>query len=278
MFLLQQILPAAVIAMMVAAGICGPALAFRNESVRRLLAPFAVGIAYAAGQIFITGWSTFPPTDTTNWLPYFAVVAAILGVLWAAQKEHIWIGLFLFALLSACALRLLLRPKFQYGWSVAQGWTWVVCLALGLTLLALIVHALYRRSTVTLEVPILLLVVCGGSFGALLLSGSMLLGQFAAVLGAAVFGTLLLAARRTSYDGIIPLFSLIQGAILVSGYFFASLPAISAALLAFALLPTLIPIRLAKPYATIAIRAVLVLVSVAAALIVAFRASPPLDY
>ena len=57
-----------------------------------------------------------------------------------------------------------------------------------------------------------------------------------------------------------------------------SLPAISAALLAFALLSALIPIRLARPYATFAIRAVFVLVSVAAALVVAFRASPPLDY
>ena len=79
MFLLRQILPAAAIAAMVAAGICGLVLGFGREPGRFPPGSVAVGIAYAAGHFLITGWFSFPPADTTNWLPYFGVAAVFLG-------------------------------------------------------------------------------------------------------------------------------------------------------------------------------------------------------
>lgn len=75
MFLLKQILPAAVMAMMVAAGVCGFALCWGKERARGALGPLAIGLAYLSGHLVITGWVPFPPTDTTNWLPYFALAA-----------------------------------------------------------------------------------------------------------------------------------------------------------------------------------------------------------
>ncbi len=278
MFLLQQILPAAVIAMMVAAGFCGFALFWGKERARGALGPLAVGVAYFVGHLFVAGWVLFPPTDSTNWLPYFAIVAAILGAFCGMLAIKAWARVLIFALVSVGALRLLLKPKFQYGWSFSEGWIWVACLGSAMVLLAIILDALVRRSATAVETPAFLLIVSAGTCGGLMLSGSMLLGQFAAVLTAAVLGTLVFTIRRVNLGrGIVPVFSLLLVALLLSGYFFAELPATSAALLAFAPVLALIPIRtLTLP--AFPVRAALVSAPILVALVLAFRSSPPLSY
>lgn len=312
MFLLKQILPAAVMAMMVAAGVCGFALCWGKERGQRVLLPLAVGLGYFCGHLFITGRFAFPPADTTNWMPYFAVAGALLGAFFSpsavspegrasarpGREESrpsetegrrgrlsygtmlpAWVRVLIFALVSAGALRLLLKPKFQYGWSLGEGWLWVACLVCALVLLAVILDALARRSSTAVEMPAFLLIICAGTVGALMLSGSMLLGQFATALAAAVSGSLVFAVRKVALGrGIVPLFSLLVGALLVSGYFFAELPATSAVLLAFGPILALIPMGMSNKLLAFGIRAALVSVPVAVALVLAFRSSPPLSY
>jgi hypothetical protein len=279
MFLLEQILPAAAIAMMVAAGVCGFALYWGKERARGALGPLAIGLAYLSGHLMITGWAPFPPSDTTNWLPYFALAAAVLGASCGVLAIKAWARVLIFALVSAGALRLLLKPKFQYGWSFAEGWLWVACLMCALVLLAVILDVLARRTATALEMPAFLLIVSAGTFGGLMLSGSMLLGQFAAVLAAALLGTLVFTIRKVNLGrGIVPVFSLLLVALLVSGYFFAELPAASALLLAFASALALVPIGMPSKLLAFGVRAVLVSVPILIALVLAFRSSPPLSY
>ena len=281
MFLLEQILPSAIVAMMVAAGVCGFALYWGKEaSARSALAPLALGLAYLSGHLVITGWVTFPPADTTNWLPYFALAAAVLGSSCSLVTTKTWVRLLIFVLVSGGALRLLLKPKFQYGWSLGEGWLWVACLVCVFASLAVILDALGRRRTATAtEMPAFLLFTCAGTFGALMLSGSVLLGQFAAVLGAAVFGSLVFTLRKVALGrGIVPVFSLLLGALLVSGYFFADLPLASAVLLALAPAAALIPIDMPGKLLAFGIRSALVSVPILVALVLAFRSSPPLSY
>ena len=279
MFLLEQILPAAVMAMTVAAGVCGFALYWGKERARGALGPLAIGLAYLSGHLVITGWVPFPPADTTNWLPYFALAAAILGASCAMLPTKAWARVLIFAVVSAGALRLLLKPKFQYGWSLGEGWLWVACLMCALVLLAVILDALGRRTATAIEMPAFLLITCAGAFGALMLSGSMLLGQFAGVLGAAVFGSLVFTARKVALGrGIVPVFSLLLVALLLSGYFFAELPAGSALLLAFASVLALVPIRMPNRLLAFGVRAALVSLPILVALVLAFRSSPPLSY
>ena len=278
MFLLKQILPAAIIPMMVAAGVCGFAFFRGTERMRIALDPLAVGVAYFVGHLFVAGWVAFPPADTTNWLPAFALVTAVLSAFCGAVTRKAWVrGLILF-LVSAGALRLLLKPKFEYGWSLTEGYVWVAFLAAAMVLVTIILEALVRRSERAVEMPALLLIICAGTFGALILSGSMLLGQFTVVLGAALLGNLVFTARKVNLGrGIVPVFSLLLVTLLLSGYFFAELPATSAALIAFAPVLALIPIRrLALP--AFPVRAALVSVPVLVALVLAFRSSPPLSY
>jgi hypothetical protein len=182
-------------------------------------------------------------------------------------------------LVSTGALRLLLKPRFQYGWSPGEGWAWVAGLGCAIVLLAIVLDALARRPGTAVEMPIFLLIVSAGTSGALMLSGSMLLGQFAMVLAAAVFGVLVFAAGKVAPGrGIVPVFSLLVSALLVSGYFFAELPVTSAVLLAFAPIPALIDIGITNKLLALGSRAALVSVTVAVALVLAFRSSPPLTY
>ena len=279
MLLLKQILPATILAMAVAAVVCGFALFWGKERARRALAPLAIGIAYFAGHLFIAGWVRVPPSDTTNWLPYFALAAALLGASCATLPTSRWSRVLIFALFSAGALTLLLKPKFQYGWSQGEGLTWVVCLMCAMVLLAVILDALTRRSTAAVETPAILLVACAGTFGALMLSGSMLLAQYAAVLGGAIFGSLVFSARNVALGrGIVPLLSLLLGVLLVSGYFFAELPAVAALLLAFAPVFALIPINARSKVLVLGVRTAMVSIPILLALVLAFRSSPALDY
>ena len=278
MFLLKQILPAAIIAMMVAVGVCGFALCWGKERARDALGPLAIGLAYLSGHLVITGWIPFPPADTTNWLPGFALVTAVLSAFCGMVTRKAWVRVLILSLVSAGALRLLLKPKFEYGWSLTEGYVWVAFLAAAMVLVTIILDVLVRRPAMAVEMPALLLIICAGTFGALTLSGSMLLGQFTVVLGAAVLGSLVFTARKVNLGrGIVPVFSLLLVMLLLSGYFFAELPATSAALIAFAPVLALIPIRrLALP--SFPVRAALVSVPILVALVLAFRSSPPLSY
>jgi hypothetical protein len=279
MSLLEQILPSAIVAMMVAAGLCGLALFWGKDRARGALGPSAIGLAYLAGHLVITGWITFPPADTTNWLPYFALTGAVLGASCALVATKAWARVLIFALVSAGALRLLLKPKFQYGWSLGEGWLWVGCLVCAFVLLAIILDALVRRPATAIEMPVFLVMTCAGTFGALMLSGSILLGQFAAVLGAAVFGSLVFTAGKVALGrGIVPVFSILLGTLLVSGYFFAELPLTGALLLAFAPALALVPIGRPRKLLAFGIRSALVSAPILVALVLAFRSSPPLSY
>lgn len=277
MFLLRQILPAAIVALAIAAALSAGAIFCRNERLRQILAPFALGFGYFFGHFFMTGWTAFPPTDTTNWLPYFALAAAAAGSLLHSLNSKT-ARIALITLTAMGALRLLLDPKFRYGWSLGRGWMWVFCLTLVVSLIALSLSAIDRRSAVAFELPVLLLIVYSGTSGALMLSGSLLLGQFAAVLAAVILGTLVLALRGVARaEGIAPGFSLLLIALLVSGYFFADLPGTSAILLAAAPAFVLLSGGIIGAQLMFALRVILLCAPIGIALLLAFLSSPPLD-
>lgn len=271
MFLLKQLAPAALVAGAVAAAVSAPALTSRNAHVQQAIAPFALALGYFAGHWLVTGWTKFPPADTTNWLPYFALVAVVIGATLPFVRQA-RARLIVVALLAMAAMRLLLQPKFRYGWSSARGWMIVVCMSLGVVLVAFAVGSLLRKSSPRFGSPLLLLIVCGGTAGALLLSGSILLGQFAIVLAAALAGACIIAVfTSVSGEEIAPVFALMLVALLASGYFFAELPIASSILLAAAPCLALLPVKFVA-------RIALVSLPVAIAIFIAFRASPPLDY
>jgi hypothetical protein len=277
MFLLKQFLPAVAVAAVVAAIITAFAFALRAKGARarRALAAFALGTGYFSGHVFITGWTPFPPTDTTNWLPYFALFAAAIGSLSYLLSSR-FARIAVLGFICVGAMRLLLAPKFQYGWSAEQGWLWVGGLGCVAVLQALSLEAIARRSLIALELPLLLIIVSAGIAGALMLSGSLLLGQFGAVLLAAVLGSLVFTWRGgIGGDGAAAVLSVVGVALLASGYFFAELPVLSAVLLAAAPVVPLIPIGIPSPRWAAAVRVAVVVAAVSGAILAAYCSSPP---
>lgn len=280
MFLLKQILPAVVLALLVAAAVSGLGLFLRKGYLRQASTSLALALGYFSGHFLITGWVRFPPADTTNWLPYFALAAVGFGALHSFfLKPSTVVRTLLLTFFCGAALRLLLGPKFRYEWSLSEGWMWVAFFAFAIVCLTLVFDALGRRSPTGIELLLVLLIVGAGTFGALMLSGSMLLAQFAAVLAAAAFGALVFTPGRLALVGDIALpFSLLLSTLLLSGYFFAELPTASAVLLAIAPALALLPIAMPARLRTSVVRVALLSLSVAAAVFLAFRSSPPFDY
>ena len=277
--MLQKILPAVIIALLAATAVCAVGLGWPRRGVTVVLVPCASGLGYICGHLMATGWTGFPPVDTTNWLPFFALVAALLGVVHQTSSLPAWVRLLVFALFSAGAMSLLLMPKLQREWTFGQGMLWVGCLAAGIVALGIVCDGLCRYPPAPIATPVFLLIPCAGTAIALMLSGSILLGQLAAVLAATTFGSVIPGFRQIAVGkGIAPVFATLLFALVASGYFFAELPAASALLLAVA--PTLALVRTGKLpvlWAT-AVRAGLVAAAVAIALITAYLASPPLEY
>src|ERR1051325_5902094 len=211
MFLLQQILPAAIVAMMVAAGISGLAILWAKKGGRIVLSPIAAGVGYFVGHFFASGWVGFPPKDTTNWLPFFALGSAVLsGAVGFACSFRLWPRILILAFVTVGALRLLLNPQFQFSWSFSAGCTWVAGLLLLTLGNAYVLDVLARRQVMAGETLAFFLLICGGTFAALMISGSIFLGQCAAVFGAAVAGSCLLYAKDiVAARSMLPLFSLL---------------------------------------------------------------------
>jgi hypothetical protein len=275
MFLLQQVLPSSLLALAVAAAIAGLAIFCRNERVRAAMVFFGLALGYAAGHLLITGLPKLPPADTTNWLPYLGLAAGIAGVAGLFVRSPMrWL---LFGVISAGGLWLLLAPMFRDSWTGATGWLWVGCLAAGTVLVGFAINILNRSGSFKFEAPLCLLIVSAGSAGALILSGSLLLGQFALVLTGAIAGTSIVRLRHPVDPGS-EIVSLLLVALLTSGYFFADLKAPAAVLLAAAPLFALMSNRISSGPIRAAVRLLLVSAPVIAALILAFRSSPPLDY
>jgi hypothetical protein len=278
MFLLRQFWPAAAVALAVSAVFCAIAIACGKGRLRQTFAALGAAAGYACGHFFVTGWVSFPPADSTNWLPLFALGAAgaglVLPLVPGAPARAICVGIF-----AIVAMRLLLQPKFNYGWSSGEGWKWVTGLAVAVALLWWTVGALRRRASIRYETTLLLLMVCVGTCGALSLSGSLLLGQLGAVLAGALAALLTLDWRSIAHSEPFALvFTLLLIALVVCGYFFAELPAASALLLGTAPAFTLLPVPLSTPARRFAARIGLLAASVAISVLVAFRASPSLDY
>lgn len=283
MFLIEQVLPAAALAGAVAVIVSALVRRSGNTRVFRIAVAFLPAAAYGAGHYSVTGGTSFPPTDTTNWLPYFALAAAAVVSLTSLLPSRI-ARLAIFGLLCVGAMRLLLAPKFHYLWSAEQGWLWVIGLSALILLGAAGVALTERRSSHPVELSLLLSLLPAGTAVALMLSGSLLLGFFAAVLSATFLGNLVLVWRsRPPLDGATAVFSLLHVSLLACGYFFSGLPLLSFVLLA--LTPLLAAgservfgsfvRKLPFPHGASVLHLLSAAALITAALIVTFCSSPP---
>jgi hypothetical protein len=282
MQLLKQMLPSAALAAVVAAALL---FIFARwwKSASRCAGAIATGAGYVAGHVLAAGWPPFPPRNATHWFFWFAVIGVIAAGADALVRPKGPVRLVTWTIICTIACRLILQPKFSYAWSAAEGWLRVIAIALGVVVLTCCLDLVERRPFGTATLFSATTVLCGGACIALILSGSLLLGQLACVLSAIAATCFLLSIAVTAPfppSGAAAPLSLVCTGLWLSGFFYAELPAASALLLALALAIALLPVgRGNRSQSRVLVyRIAFVTVPVAIAVVLAFHASPPLDY
>jgi hypothetical protein len=281
MFLLQQALPGLLVAALLSGVV---AIAGRLWRANNWGDAVALAIGYSGGHAMTAGWPAFPASEATQWLPYFALATMFLGVLDALFRPPGPLRALIWILYCAGLLLLLLKSKLQYGWSVLEGALWIAGFAAGMLLLASLLDAAVRQDT-SASSPLILTIVAGGTGVALMLSGSALLGLLATVLVGALGAILIVAfllPRSIEGRAIVPVAVMLLASFWLIGCFYAELPSTSALLLAAAPLPGCLLISFsdikACSWKHLLLRAGVVIVLVAISVLIAFRASPPLEY
>lgn len=277
MFLLQQFLPG----ILAAALICGGVLTISGWLCARNPwgAAVAIGLAYAGGHAVVTGWPSLPPHTAAQWLAWVALAGLIAGILDAFLHPGKQVRAFLWLVVCAGLFRLLVQPRFRHGWSTAEGWLWVAGLAIVAGSLTWSLERVARRQTTAFSLPLTLTIVAAGTSATLMLSGSLLLGQLASILAAAVammFALTLLTPRiLPDGRGVSPVSALLLTSLWICGYFYAELPATSALLLLLAPVSGMIAFAGLTGWKATLVHASIVSVAVFAAVFLAWRASPP---
>ena len=279
MFLLKQLLPPVLAAVLVSGVI---AMAGRLWKANSWADAIAVGIGYAVGQAVTAGWPAFPPIEATQWLPYLGIAVTILAVIDTLLRPPGVMRAVIWFLGCAGILSLLLAFKFQYGWSLFVGGLWIAGLATAMLVLTSFLDRVARRDA-SISLPLILTIVAGGTGLALLLSGSLLLGQLALALAGAfaaivIIGMLL--PNAINGRGIAPVSATLLCGLWLSGYFFSELPSISGLLLLVSPIPALMLVlcdESGNPRRGLLLRSLLVAVPVALAVFLAF-AAPPSPY
>jgi hypothetical protein len=158
-FLLKQLLPA-VLATVLVSGVF--AIIGRLWRASNWADAVALGAGYACGHLVTAGWPALPPGEATQWLPCFAIIVAIIGVLDTLLRPPGWLRAVAWFLCCAGILRLLLASKFQYGWSLLGGTAWVVALAAGMLVLTIFFDRAAQRDA-SISVPLIVTIVAGGT-------------------------------------------------------------------------------------------------------------------
>jgi hypothetical protein len=280
MQLLKQMLPSAALAAVVTAVLLFTLRA--NGKARVAAGAFAVGAGSIAGHVLAAGWPSFPPRAATHWLFWFVVMGVIAAVVDALVRSKRTVRFVIWAIVGTTACRLILEPKFKYAWSALEGWLWVFVIALGIVALICCLNLVERGPVGPATLFSVTTILSAGTCVALMLSGSLLLGELAGVLAAvAATSFLLIIAMPAAFHprgAAIPL-SLMHAGLWLSGFFYAELPAASAVLLAVAPGLALLPVggKSQSRWLELACRAGFVAIPVVGAVALAFHASPPLE-
>jgi hypothetical protein len=275
-FLIRQLLPGILVALLVS-GIL--TIVGRLWKANSWTDAIAVGAGYAVGHAVTAGWPAFPPIEATQWLPYFGIAVTILAVIDTLLRPPGSVRVVIWFLCCAGISSLLLTSKFQYGWSLFVGILWIAGLATAMLVLTSFLDRAAQRDA-SISLPLILAIVAGGTGLALMLSGSMLLGQLALVLAGAfgaivIVGTLL--PNTINGRGIAPVSATLLCGLWLSGYFFSELPSVSGLLLLVSPIPALMLVLFdesGNPRRGLLLRAILVAAPVALAVFLAFEASP----
>ncbi len=198
--------------------------------------PWAAPLALVAGLVLgqgALGAMAWPPMEAIHWLPLLALLATALVLLERGISSPSWAKHGLRLVLFMALPFSLLSPLIEHSWGPVEGFLWVVALGLAGFGLALVFEQVARRSQ-GFALPLQLVLLATGSSIALVLSGSLLLGQLAGILAASIGVFMVLAFFFPSLSlagGTMTVFSIQLAGLWMVGYFYAELTATIALIL-----------------------------------------------
>jgi hypothetical protein len=198
----------------------------------------AIGGGFAAAFFGVVRRLPDPKRDVTDVLVIIAVAVMIAGTVDSVFTIPRWIRRLVAAGILATSYWLLLRPLSGMSATSLAGWLASLTLVLSVWWSLLDELANFERGPI---VPVLLTIVSGSTAIVLMLSGSKLIGQLAGAVAAAIGGCTAIAlfsrAVSLARGGVFATVSLV-GAVLLCGYFYASLTVVNGSLLIAAALLT----------------------------------------
>ncbi len=272
---------AAVVALLVSA------LGGRGPTWGRRALPIGLGLAYALGHAAVRGWlrrdwPPFPPLDATDWVPWLALGASLLGLLETVAPTPAWARWENRLLMTALTLWLVLGPLLGGAWEPREGYVRLAGLGLGMLAAWGVLDWQAERLGRATLLPLTLL--AGGTAAGLLLSHSLVLAEFAAVLAASLAACWLVglwSPGLTPARGGVAVVVVVLAGLLLAGHFYAypELPGPVAATLAAAPLALWVdrlgPARRLGPWASSFLRLAAVGGVVGVALVILVLQAPP---
>jgi hypothetical protein len=187
--------------------------------------PLGLGLGYLSAQLAVVGWPPFPAVESTQWLFHLVVAATILGVLfsfWRAPGGAVWT---VRLLLVGALLGSSLKTPLTYSWGPGTATIWLAGLGVGMLALWDGMERLVARLPGP-ALPLALCVVAGIAALLLGMSASVLLGQLAGGLAAALAVSSAVAVWQPAVSfarGTTPVVVVVLCGLSLNGYFYAEL-------------------------------------------------------
>lgn len=221
-------------------GVALPALIAGSAAL--LLRRFASGagiactLGFVAAWFAIYGWPALPPRDVTQWLPFLAVLAAVVGIVESATRFGIGLRWVVRVVAIAIALTTQVAPLFQTTWTPMTGALWTAGFGLLWLVGWLFLEQLTSRTGRSWSAFVLMALgacisaACGLSSSAAIAQAG---GMLTAALGALWIVTLF--ARNFEWKtSVLPVAAILLPALLVNACCYAELRPMTTGLLVLA--------------------------------------------
>jgi hypothetical protein len=249
----------------------------------RPISTLALALGYLSGQVVVAGWPTRYPGLSTEWIPLIALAATVGGLAAGYPKLPSFAVWSLRLLLLATLLFVLLRKQLTGQWTPWERSAYLV----GLLSAGLILFASLDRLThhpPRIGAPLLLSALAAASSMALVLSGSLLLGQLNGILAATLAASVVAACFLPEFSlecETITLIAALQITFWICGYFYSDLPALSAGLLVLGPVLVLLEMRWLgrrlRPWQAVLVHLAVILVPLGLAIALSSGSSAPDD-
>src|SRR5688572_462739 len=118
MLILEQFLPGLLVAALAGVSLLALLRVFWGSC--RCATALALGCGYVCGHAVAFGWPPFPGREVTEWLLWFAVIAAAAAAVDSSLRLNRGWRVGSWLIVCAVLLRLLLRSQFAYRWQTLE--------------------------------------------------------------------------------------------------------------------------------------------------------------